>query len=319
MASFKMSDSVIRLAGQKKVFSDLMRDFNVKDIEKDLIERKRQAEDGARELLEKARDLAHTMQREASERGHAEGYRDGYAEGIKKGETDGYERVRAEESRLVGERISALAGALFEIIEDFRAARRLLMRQAERDLLTLAFAIAEKIVKKSYEYDPSLVQQNLKAAIELAGERTDVDVYLSHGDIAALKDYAPKVFAMTGGGGDSVRFHEDPALKPGDVRLKSRRSTVDAAIDMQIERVWRQIFGREMPAESPLVDTEFSVTRAVEKSRAERAIGADAAPTTENVAPGPVSPEAASGTAPQTETPAADNDAGTGHTTDDAE
>ncbi len=202
-----------------------------REAERVIAEARAAAEHEKRTLVEKAR-------REAMERGRAEGVERAHREAS---------AAALQDAR---QHLARLAQALTAAVEQYEGAKRALLAHAERSLLRLGLAIAERVCKRRAERDPGVAAENLRALLDGARHFGDLVVRLNPVDAAALSEFdstlAARIDAMK-----HARIEPDASLARGDCRLEAREGTLDASIAAQLERVAHTLLGEDNGTHSP--------------------------------------------------------------------
>ena len=163
----------------------------------------------------------HAIEREA----HAQGY----AAGERAADAD------------AAERLASARAELSATIEQISALRKDVMHRAERDLLQLALAIGNRIVRREIDIDPDLLLVIARLAIDRLGERALAVVHLNPVDFNALSK------AMSEG--STLELVADPTVPVGGCRIESSCGLIDAGIDAQIRELSRELLSGEMEEE----------------------------------------------------------------------
>jgi flagellar assembly protein FliH len=204
-----------------------------------------EAQQEAQRLREVAQAEAEALRAAAREEGQQAGYAAGYAEGLAKG--------REEAERAVQEAAEATVGAylrqLGALVEQARADRAALVREAEADLVALAIAIAEKVLHQRLANDErSAVLEIAREALErlaaVSAERARVRVHPS--DYEAFRDVWDEL-ELQGAGGVPCEVTPDERVEPGGCILEARTARIDGQWSAQIAQVRAALVG-ETPA-----------------------------------------------------------------------
>jgi flagellar biosynthesis/type III secretory pathway protein FliH len=181
-----------------------------------------------RELPSPSVERLAAAEQEAFTRGYAEGERDGL--------------------RALADRTDAFLARLGETIENVASLRLGMLHRAEREAVRLALAMAEQIVRREVDRDPTLLVSIARKAIERLGETTVANIHLHPDDLAAAR-LEPGVLP-----GSSVTLAGDPSLTRGSCVIRSSFGTIDAGIDAQIRELSRAMLDpdtAEEPADDP--------------------------------------------------------------------
>jgi len=186
----------------------------------------------ADQILAAARDEAARLKAEAHEIGRAEGLERGLTEGRETGHAEGLERGLAER----GEALQTLQARWTETIEYWESERRAMVLEARRDLLSLAVRMAEKIVHRLPEVDPTVVHEQVAAAIDHVSEPCHVTIRI-HPEDRSLVERALPALVERLGGTERVTLREDADVERGGCDLRHRSGRVDATLETQLRRL----------------------------------------------------------------------------------
>jgi flagellar assembly protein FliH len=156
---------------------------------------------------------------------HKEAFDQGLAEGREAGRAD----VRAQVARLAG-MIDALAQPFEQLDAD-----------VERELLSLAMALARQIVRRELKTDPTQIIGIIREAIAaLPVAAREVRVYLHPEDAAVVREH----LATT----ESERawvMVEDPIMARGGCRITTATSRIDARLESRLAAILSELLGTE--------------------------------------------------------------------------
>lgn len=168
------------------------------------------------------------------EEARREGFEIGRREGVERGLALEHARVTSETAGLA-EQLQAAALAV-------REKRGELAVEGERDLVRLAIAVAEKIVRAQIALGKPVAEENLRRAVELTARRRELKVLLHPDDLARLEEYLPALrrdFADV----QDIALQPDPAVGRGGVIVRTGEGAVDATIAAQLEQIERGLLG----------------------------------------------------------------------------
>jgi flagellar assembly protein FliH len=152
--------------------------------------------------------------------------RQSHESGLREGERRGKESAQAELQPVV-ERMSRAIG-------DLASVRTRIRRETESDLVTLAIAIARRVLHRELAVDPEAIQGLVKAALEKVQSR----------DICRVRihpDHHPHVrgYLERSGMPPGLEVIADPSLHCGDLLIETKRGDLDASIDTQLREIER--------------------------------------------------------------------------------
>ena len=173
----------------------------------------------------------------AHEAGHEAGYAEGKREGLEAGREAGTEQAHAEHERV----LTSLEAAWRATLDGFERARADLLLEARQDVLRLALALAEKVVKRTVEVDEGVAAEQLAAILALVTAPTRLHVRIHPDDRAAVERALPRLTARLGGL-EHIDLVEDASLSRGSCVAESAGgAAIDATIDGQLDRMVRAL------------------------------------------------------------------------------
>ncbi len=186
----------------------------------------------ADQILKKAQDEAKQATQSAAKRGHDEGLQRGLAEGRKQGLEAGRKQA-LEERKAELERLQA---EWTESLESFVEARKGLLIEARIDVLRLALAIAERVVFRTIELDPTVIEDQMAEAISLLAKRSAVIIRINPGDMVHAQEVLPALVEKMQQC-EHATLVADDSLTPGGCILQAGTTTIDATIETQMDRI----------------------------------------------------------------------------------
>lgn len=162
-------------------------------------------------------------------------------EKIRQADHDGYARGRAE-----GERagmVKAQAGVepvtrdLARTIDEIGKLRHVIMHRSERELVRLAVAMAERIVKREVSMNPEVLVTMARAAIDRLGENITATIQLHPTDYDAIT--AGREMPAN----SSIELVADPTIPRGGCLVRSPFGVIDAGVDSQMRELMKGLFG----------------------------------------------------------------------------
>jgi flagellar assembly protein FliH len=162
--------------------------------------------------------------------------RDAFAKGYAEGERAG--------QHAAAQRNEAMVRRLVATIEEIASVRAGMMRKTERELVRLAVAMAERIVRREVDADAELLAGMARTAIDRLGQDVAATIHLNPDDHAVM------MAARNGAPFDgAVQVVPDPQVGRGGCLVKSAFGTVDAGIDTQIREMSQALLGDEADEE----------------------------------------------------------------------
>jgi flagellar assembly protein FliH len=161
-----------------------------------------------------------------------EAYNEAFQQGLAEGRDAGRAEVRAQVERL--------SGMFYDLAKPFEV----LDAEVERELLTLAMALARQIVRRELKSDPTQIIGIIREAIAaLPVAARDVRVHLHPEDAAIIREnLAPTESAPAWG------IVEDPVMARGGCQITSATSRIDARLETRLGAILSELLGTERQA-----------------------------------------------------------------------
>jgi len=159
----------------------------------------------------------------------AEAHAEAFAQGLAEGRDAGRGEVRVQVERL--------AGMFYDLAKPFEV----LNAEVERELLTLAMALARQIVRRELKTDPTQIIGIIRDAIAaLPVAAREVRVHLHPEDAAVVREnLAPT---------ESERawtMIEDPVMARGGCQITTTTSRIDARLETRLAAILSELMGTE--------------------------------------------------------------------------
>jgi flagellar assembly protein FliH len=159
----------------------------------------------------------------------AEAHKEAFEQGLAEGREAGRAEVRAQVDRL--------AGMFYDLARPFEV----LDAEVERELLTLAMALARQIVRRELKTDPTQIIGIIREAIAaLPVAAREVRVHLHPEDATVVREnLAPteseRAWAIV----------EDPVMARGGCQITSATSRIDARLESRVGAILSELLGNE--------------------------------------------------------------------------
>jgi flagellar assembly protein FliH len=164
----------------------------------------------------------------------AEAHKEAFQQGLEEGRQAGRAEIRAQVERL--------AGMFHDLTKPFEV----LDEQVERELLTLAMALARQIVRRELKSDPTQIIGIIREAIAaLPVAARDVRVHLHPEDAAVVRDNLAPTESER-----AWNMIEDPVMARGGCQITTSTSRVDARLETRLGSMLSELLGTERVAES---------------------------------------------------------------------
>ncbi|WP_170270076.1 FliH/SctL family protein [Heliorestis acidaminivorans] len=181
-----------------------------------------QAKEEARGILQQAQNEAEGLKSLKAEEGYAEGYQDGYQAAI--------EAARNESDAMIAE--------AQQEVEAARQARLIYMQDQEKDMVELAYGIAEKILQYEIERNDEVILRITEKALNKARDISQVIIKVNPEDYAVLQSYKSDLMSLIKGL-RSINIEKDESISRGGSIIDTAYGYVDARIDAQLEELRR--------------------------------------------------------------------------------
>jgi flagellar assembly protein FliH len=161
-----------------------------------------------------------------------EAYKEAFQQGLAEGREAGRVEIRAQVERL--------SGMFYDLAKPFEV----LDAEVERELLTLAMALARQIVRRELKSDPTQIIGIIREAIAaLPVAARDVRVHLHPEDAAIVaENLAPTMSDR------AWTIVEDPVMARGGCQVTTVTSRIDARLETRLGAVLSELLGTERHA-----------------------------------------------------------------------
>ena len=165
----------------------------------------------------------------------AEAYQEAFEQGLAEGREAGRAQVRVQ--------VEQLAGMFYDLAKPFEE----LDAEVERELLTLAMALARQIVRRELKADPTQIIGIIREAIAaLPVAARDVRVHLHPEDAAVVRqNLAPTESER------AWQIVEDPVMARGGCQVTTATSRVDARLETRLGAILSELMGNERLSPNP--------------------------------------------------------------------
>jgi flagellar assembly protein FliH len=159
----------------------------------------------------------------------AEAYKEAFEQGLNEGREAGRAEVRAQ--------VEKLEGMFYDLARPFEQ----LDGEVERELLTLAMALARQIVRRELKADPTHIIGIVREAIAaLPVAARDVRVHLHPEDAAVMRrNLAPTESER------AWQIVEDPVMPRGGCQVNTATSRIDARLETRLGAILSELMGAE--------------------------------------------------------------------------
>jgi flagellar assembly protein FliH len=150
----------------------------------------------------------------------------------------GFEEGRKKGQLEAAESISTARAAVAVTLEDFAGERELYYQRVEGEVVSLALAIARRVLHREAQLDPMMLKAVAHLALEKIAEGTSVRLRVSPQQVEAWQE------VMTRQQGLKVRpaVVADPSVSRADCLLETEVGSTDLSVESQLEEIEKGFF-----------------------------------------------------------------------------
>ena len=153
-----------------------------------------------------------------------------YARGRREAEAEAQQRYSAS--------MQATAEKLAQAVKQLADIRPRLAKEAEADLLRLSLAIAQRILHRQLNVDPTALEALVKVCLERLGRQDQIRARVS----ASLKETVRGALAKLSS--RPIEVAADSNLEAGSLIFETSRGQLDASIHSQLDEIERGLIDR---------------------------------------------------------------------------
>lgn len=176
--------------------------------------------DKAEGIVDAAKKRAALIEREAYEKGYAQGEKDGLEMGTKK--------------------LDKILDRVHGTLKDMVSYRQEFIKLYEKDILHLICRVAEKVLRERVKIDNTIVRKTILEAFSLAADRSEVTIRINPEDVEYLKEIRPEFFDRIEDL-KSITIEADPSISPGGCFMETLFGHVDARLEGQLDKIARAV------------------------------------------------------------------------------
>jgi flagellar assembly protein FliH len=175
-------------------------------------------------LLQQAQLRVSEIEKEAYEKGFAEGQKAGMEVGESMGET------------LLKQYSSGL--------DALNKLRRELFSTSEKEVIRLSLEIARKIIKREVAIDDELILTLVKVALGRVADQTLITIRVNPRDCQSIERHRTAGIGAADNGAlsESVKVVEDPLIARGGCIIETESGTIDARVEEQLREIEKGFF-----------------------------------------------------------------------------
>ena len=178
-----------------------------------------------------------SMQSQAYDEGFALGKNEGYQQGFEQGLKDGGRKAYEENVELLNNKAEEFNTLMAALAEPFKA----LDEEVEKELVKLAFGVANQIIRREIKLDPGQVIAAVREAINILPLSSQKIMLYLHPEDAGLVRSVLALDEMTTPWG----ITEDPLITRGGCRVDTDVSHVNATVENRLAAIIATTLGGE--------------------------------------------------------------------------
>ena len=167
--------------------------------------------------LERTEERIKIAEKNASDRG--------FSEGLKKG----IEQEKRESSLSVE--------SVGKLIRELKKLKKQFLEGSEKEIIDLAFLIAEKVIHKEVSIGREVIVSVLRDAMKSMQERDGVSIRLNPGDYCHLTEAKPDFLDSY----NDILIEKDEGIGQGGVIIETYSGVVDARLDKQLNKIMESL------------------------------------------------------------------------------
>lgn len=161
-----------------------------------------------------------------------EAYEQGFAAGEEAGRALGLRKLDPTEKLLL------------KMIQEMNGLKMLILKETEEDILTIALAVARRILGQEIRLDPEILLNTIQKAIKKIGQTEKISIRLHPDDFALLSQDADQVIHPLHND-ILLKFEADIGLSLGDCIVEGEDRIVDARRQQQFNLLEETLRGTE--------------------------------------------------------------------------
>ena len=159
-----------------------------------------------------------------------------YEKGFAQGEKDGFEFGEKRANKVIDN--------IEKILKEINRFKKDVLKEYEKEILDLIFAVVEKIVYHEVRRDDTAIKESIFDALGMAVEKSKVIFNVNPDDYEYVEKLRPELF-RNNKDIKSIVVTSDPAVSRGGCFLETHRGNIDATIESKFEKI-RQCFQEDM-------------------------------------------------------------------------
>lgn len=221
--------------------------FNFEDLQRRCEQELSRARQQADEILRRAREEA----RQTGQNAFTQARQDGYREGLREAEREIQQQAEKIAAGEVQRRLRTALPAVQQLAETLSHERERWLADWETEVIRLAVAIAEKIVRHEIRIHPEVSIELVRETLQMVTGSARLRIRL-HPEDEQHMGMAAREMAHALSGVAEVHLVPDETVAPGGCLVETEHGAVDGRLDAQLDRIFRELTGDE---ETPGADS----------------------------------------------------------------
>ena len=153
-----------------------------------------------------------------------------YEKGFAQGEKDGFELGEKKSIKVIKN--------IEELFEEINTLKQDVLKEYEKEILDLIFAIVEKIVHHEVRQENTAIKEVIFNALDMAVAKSKVVFNVNPDDYEYVEKLRPNLFSRSKEI-KSIVVTSDPAISRGGCFLETPRGNIDATIESKLEKIYQ--------------------------------------------------------------------------------
>jgi flagellar assembly protein FliH len=158
----------------------------------------------------------------------------------RRAEEEGHQSALLEIEKMVSQQLSTVLPSLKQAVQGIEDARHAWMSHWESGTISLAAAIAKRLIRRELSQQPEITLSLVREALELAAGSSQLRILLSPHDYAALGEQT-RILAEELSAHTEVEVKADAEVTPGGCRVETRFGVIDQQFEAQLQRIEEEL------------------------------------------------------------------------------
>lgn len=182
----------------------------------------------ANEMIRQATEEAKNIRQSAQEQGRAAG------------QSDIVSTAESLASQLANQRVNSATKNISKLADELEEATQQWLRQWQHETIPLAVSIAERLVRRQLEIEPSILLQWLQDSVRLVQDSQKVQLRMHPSDIdilgSSLTEFLEKFKSRT-----DIELIPDESIAKHGLTLRSAEMFIDQQLKTQLDRLREEL------------------------------------------------------------------------------